>query len=193
MIEDLKGIKKEIISITILCCMIPMVAYAAPYRPAFIEDLSTVERLDESLSLGDKVIDLSISYQTSNGQIPSALYKSHSPENIKGWIQHSWPVFKSFLAQYERQQSHLSGCRCEDIRQSWLLHREHQSPQNGHRQAVKHLPASRTNIGNRPHKDTFPDLPTDAARRRRWPLFHPVGRNPDEYVGHQFRGFHLGK
>jgi hypothetical protein len=100
MIEDTRRIKKEIISIAALCCFIPMVAYAAPYKPAFIEDLSTVERLDENIDLGDKVIDLSISYQTSNGQIPSALYRSHSPENIKGWIRHSWPIFKRFLAQH---------------------------------------------------------------------------------------------
>jgi len=85
------------LSLVFLLATIPLSVFANPYKPPIISDVQTIEYSRSYLDLGDRVLDLSLSYQTRNAEIDNRLYRTHNPEHLSHVIKDSWGLMKQFL------------------------------------------------------------------------------------------------
>jgi hypothetical protein len=75
-------------------------AFADPYKPPIISDVSTIEYRSSNLRLSDRSIKLSISYQEESSIIDRGLFNSHNPEYMEALIRSSWLSVKRYMEAY---------------------------------------------------------------------------------------------
>jgi hypothetical protein len=90
-------IRRGVLSLVFLSCLIPSSVFADPYKPPVISDVRTIEYSKQDLRLNDRSIDLSISYQVRHSNINDSLYESHNPEHIYYVINDTWVLLNQFL------------------------------------------------------------------------------------------------
>ncbi len=74
-------------------------ALAEVYKPPVISYVSTQSVYEGVLELEGKSIEVSITYQTTNGMIDQTLFRSHSPEYIKTTIYNSWNLLRRYMTE----------------------------------------------------------------------------------------------
>ncbi|MAG25752.1 hypothetical protein CMI47_09260 [Candidatus Pacearchaeota archaeon] len=90
-----------ILKFALVCCILPGLAIAEPYKPRIISDVPTIEARASIIELSDRSIDVSFSYQTGGGRIYSDLYTEFNPDYLSSLITSSWPILKRYLEEQE--------------------------------------------------------------------------------------------
>ena len=90
-----------ILKFVLVCCILPGLAIAEPYKPRIISDVPTTETRASIIELSDRSIDVSFSYQTNGGRIYSDLYTEFNPDYLSSLITGSWPILKRYLEEQE--------------------------------------------------------------------------------------------
>jgi hypothetical protein len=84
-------------TLTSLALLIPLVAFAEPYKSPSIADVPTKAHSEGYLRLSDRTIQYSLSYQTDSSGINPSLYRAYNPDHVKYVIKDSFKLLIEFL------------------------------------------------------------------------------------------------
>jgi len=96
-------------TLTSLALLIPLVAFAEPYKPVNIDDVPTKMHSEGYMQLADRTLQYSISYQTRSSEIDPELYAAYDPDHIKYVIKDSFNLLIEFLDSHDAEHTDCRG------------------------------------------------------------------------------------